>query len=172
MSGKTRKKPNIIISEIDHDRLMGLANDAPERAAAVADELMAELDRAKVVAPGKVPAHVVQMGSNVIYKTNDGQQRRVTLVYPGEADIAEGKISIMTPIGAALIGLAPGQSISWVARDGRPHELNVLSVGKPGELAADVADDSDKVAVVDFSARKTAAAGAASDDEDPGPSAA
>lgn len=172
MSAKTRKKPNIIIGETDYNRLVGLASDAPEKAAVVADELMAELERAKVVATGKVPANVVQMGSNVEFKSNDGHQRRVTLVYPGEADIAEGKISIMTPIGAALIGLSAGQSISWTARDGKAHELSVLSVGKPGEQAPAVASGEDNVAVVDFTSRKVDAAAAVSDDNDPGPSAA
>lgn len=170
MSGKSRKKPNIVISQLDHDRLMGLAEDAPERVAAVADELIAELERAKIVAVGKVPAHVIQMGSAVEFKTQDGQQRRVTLVYPGEADIAEGKISIMTPIGAALIGLAPGQSIAFAARDGKMQELSVVQVSKPGEALPPVAADGN-VEVVDFAARKQAA-DTASDDEGPGPSAA
>lgn len=75
------------------------------------------------------------MGSIVEFRSNDGQERRVTLVYPGEADIAQGKISILTPIGTALIGLAPGQSISWTARDGKQHELNVLSVSNEVEVA-------------------------------------
>lgn len=170
MSGKSRKKPNIIISQLDHDRLMGLAEDAPERSAAVADELIAELERAKIVAVGKVPAHVVQMGSSVEFKSHDGQQRRVTLVYPGEADIAEGKISIMTPIGAALIGLAPGQSIAFAARDGKSQQLSVVLVSKPGEALPPV-EVSDNVEVVDFAARKKAA-DAAADGEDPGPSVA
>ena len=56
---------------------------------------------------------------------------RVTLVFPGEADIAQGKISILTPIGAALIGLSAGQSIDWTARDGRIHRLKVESVEAP-----------------------------------------
>lgn len=133
MSGKNLKKPKIIISESDFSRLMGLAEDAPEKSAAVADQLMAELDRAKVVAPGKVPATVVQMGSSVEFESSDGHKRQVTLVYPGEADIAEGKISIMTPIGAALIGLSPAQVISFALRDNREQKITVLAVSKPGE---------------------------------------
>ena len=56
---------------------------------------------------------------------------RAELVYPGRADISEGRISIMTPIGAALIGLAEGQSIAWTARDGKAHRLTVLKVDPP-----------------------------------------
>ena len=89
---------------------------------------MQELDRAKVVPQKKLPADVVRMGSTVEFSSNDGHERKVTLVYPGEADIAQGKISILTPIGTALIGLTPGQSMSWTARDGKAHELSVISV--------------------------------------------
>lgn len=128
MSGKNRKKPNIVVSEIDYERLMGLATNVSERLEEIAEELMVELDRAKVVPAKRLPQNVIHMGSTVEFRSNDGQERRVTLVYPGEADIAQGKISILTPIGTALIGLAPGQSMSWTARDGKQHELNVLSV--------------------------------------------
>ena len=46
------------------------------------------------------------MGSTVIFRSEDGETRRVTLVFPGQADISKGKISILTPVGAALIGLS------------------------------------------------------------------
>lgn len=136
MSGKNRKKPNIVVSETDYERLMGLATNVAERLEEIAEELMAELDRAKVVPAKRLPQDVIHMGSTVEFRSNDGQERRVTLVYPGEADIAQGKISILTPIGTALIGLAPGQSISWTARDGKEHELNVVSVSNDVEVAA------------------------------------
>jgi regulator of nucleoside diphosphate kinase len=136
MSGKNRKKPNIVVSEIDYERLMGLATNVSERLEEIAEELMVELDRAKVVPAKRLPQNVIHMGSTVEFRSNDGQERRVTLVYPGEADIAQGKISILTPIGTALIGLAPGQSISWTARDGKQHELNVLSVSNEAEVSA------------------------------------
>ncbi|MBA8838082.1 nucleoside diphosphate kinase regulator [Ochrobactrum sp. RH2CCR150] len=134
MSVKNRKKPNIVVSDVDYERLMGLANSVAEQHEEIADELMAELDRAKVVPAKRLPQNVVHMGSVVEFRSNDGQERRVTLVYPGEADIAQGKVSILTPIGTALIGLAPGQSISWTARDGRAHELNVINVSVAEEV--------------------------------------
>ena len=133
MSGKNRKKPNIVVSEIDYERLMGLATNVSERLEEIAEELTAELDRAKVVPAKRLPQNVIRMGSTVEFRSNDGQERRVTLVYPGEADIEQGKISILTPIGTALIGLAPGQSMSWTARDGKQHQLNVLSVSDEAE---------------------------------------
>jgi regulator of nucleoside diphosphate kinase len=125
----TSAKPTIVVSDIDYRRLTDLAAAAHDRFRDVAEELLAEMDRARVVAAAAVPADVVRMGSTVEFRSDTGQQRRVTLVFPGEADITANKISVLTPIGAALIGLSTGQSITWIARDGRQHELTVLSVG-------------------------------------------
>ncbi len=126
--------PPIVVSEIDHERLTSLAAAAEERLPDVASVLQSEMERARVVPAGAVPADVVQMGSTVEFRSDTGQQRRVTLVFPGDADIAKGRISILTPIGAALIGLSPGQSIAWTTRDGRRHRLTVLSVEQPDVL--------------------------------------
>ena len=133
---KTHRKPKIIVGEIDHERLTGLATTALERIPEVAEELLAEMDRAKVVAPAKLPADVVRMGSFVTFDSDSAQHRRVQLVYPGEADIEQGRISVLTPIGAALIGLAAGQSIAWTARDGKKHVLTVTAVEQPAMAAA------------------------------------
>ena len=122
-----QRKPAIILSAIEHEKLSQLAEAAAARGQTVADELFAELDRARVVT-GDVPDDVVRMGSSLSYSTDGGETRAVTLVYPGQADIAEGRISILTPIGVALIGLRAGQSIDWTARDGRVHRLTVLAV--------------------------------------------
>ena len=86
------------------------------------------MDRAKVVQDGSVPDNVVRMGSTVTFKSDDGNTRTFKLVYPAEESLDEHRISVMTPVGAALIGLAEGQSISWTARDGRKHELTVEKV--------------------------------------------
>ena len=94
----------------------------------IAEDLLEQMDRAIVVDGDSIPANVVRMGSVVRYRTDDGRERRVTLVYSGAADIAEGKISILTPVGTALIGLAEGQSIAWRTTDGRERELTVLEV--------------------------------------------
>ncbi len=134
-SQKTHRKPKIIVGEIDHERLTGLATAAIERIPEVAEELLAEMDRAKVVAPAKLPADVVRMGSFVTFASDSAQHRRVQLVYPGEADIEQGRISVLTPIGAALIGLAAGQSIAWTARDGKKHVLTVTAVEQPAMAA-------------------------------------
>jgi regulator of nucleoside diphosphate kinase len=133
---KPHRKPKIIVGEIDHERLTGLATTALERMPEVAEELLAEMDRAKVVAPAKLPADVVRMGSFVTFDSDSAQHRRVQLVYPGEADIEQGRISVLTPIGAALIGLSAGQSIAWTARDGKKHVLTVTAVEQAAMAAA------------------------------------
>lgn len=123
--------PAIIVSDIDYKRLTGLAAAVEDRAPDVATVLQHEMDRAQVVPADAIPRDVVQMGSTVEFSADPGEPRRVMLVFPGQADIGAGRISILTPIGAALIGLASGQSIAWIARDGRPHRLTVLSVEPP-----------------------------------------
>ena len=128
---KTRRKPNIRISKTDYERLSALANAAAARNPDASEELLAELERARLVADGSVSADTVQMGSAVTFKPDTGDAKTVTLVFPGKADISEGKVSILTPIGTALIGLSTGQSILWTTRDGHRHELSVLAVGQP-----------------------------------------
>ena len=128
---KTRRKPNIRISKSDHARLSVLANTVAARNPEAADELFAEIERARIVGDGWVSAGTVRMGSIVTFKPDTGDRKTVMLVFPGDADISEGKVSILTPIGTALIGLSAGQSMMWTARDGRRHELLVLDVSQP-----------------------------------------
>ena len=123
-----RRKPAITLSRTDHERLSRLAQSVVDRNPDVADQLLAELDRARVVSDSALAASIVRMGSTLRFTTDAGEDRTVTLVYPGEADIAAGKISVLTPIGTALIGLDEGQSITWETRNGNKHVLTVVSV--------------------------------------------
>ena len=125
---KRHRKPAIVLTKTDYERLLRLAEAHALRNPEVSEELMVELDRARVVQNYKIASNVVRMGSTVRFTSDLGEDRTVTLVFPGEADIAAGRISILTPIGAALIGLSAGQSIAWVARDGRVHRLHVEHV--------------------------------------------
>lgn len=127
-TARLRRKPNISVSKTDHARLSALAEAVAERSPEISEELLAELDRARVVADNAVAANIVRMGSTVRFKPDTGEEKTVTLVFPGEADIAQGKVSVLTPIGTALLGLSAGQSMMWTARDGRRHELSVLDV--------------------------------------------
>jgi regulator of nucleoside diphosphate kinase len=128
--------PAIVVSSSDQRRLTQLALDALHRAPDVAAELLAEMERAEVV--DAVPAGVVQMGSGVVFADDEGRRKDVVLVYPGQADIGAGRISILTPIGTALIGLSEGQSITWMTRDGRRRSLTVIGVREgPAEHGAE-----------------------------------
>jgi regulator of nucleoside diphosphate kinase len=122
-------KPDIFISAHDYRRLSNLVAVQRHRLPDAAFALQAELDRAQIMPT--VPPHVVQMGSVVEFRSDVAPQKPVTLVFPQEADISAARISILTPIGAALIGLSPGQSIHWEARDGAVRELAVLRVEPP-----------------------------------------
>jgi regulator of nucleoside diphosphate kinase len=122
------RKPAIRITRSDQDRLWRLAVSCYRKNPVVAEQLLAELDRAHVVDDSRVAAHVVRMGSTLRFTTDAGDDRTVTLVYPSEADTSKGKVSILTPIGAALIGLSAGQSIHWRDFDGRSHRLTVKCV--------------------------------------------
>lgn len=135
-ANKKYRKPAITVTRTDSERLWRLAESFADRNPVVADELLAELDRAKVVDDGRLATDIVRMGSSLRFTSDLGEDRHVTLVFPGEADIAEGKVSILTPIGVALIGLAAGRSIDWIARDGRTHRLTVESVDAPGSQEA------------------------------------
>ena len=119
-------KPAIAVCQTDHDKLTQLAEQSANPA--VAEALLSELDRARVVPDEEQAGSVVRMGSRLRYRTDAGESRAVQLVFPADADIAAGRISIMTPIGAALLGLKPGQSIDWRTRDGRVQVLTVETV--------------------------------------------
>jgi len=120
--------PRIVLGEDDHRKLIALALAGSGRSSDAADDLLNEIERARVVPTPKLGASVVRMGSTVTYRPDNGAERTVQLVYPADADIAQGRISVLTPVGTALIGLDVGQSITWEARDGHKHVLTVLAV--------------------------------------------
>jgi regulator of nucleoside diphosphate kinase len=78
------------------------------------EALEAELDRARVMAASDIPRDVVTMHVPVrVTDLDDGAQRTLTLVFPGEADSAQGKISVLAPIGTALLGYRAGDTVEW-----------------------------------------------------------
>ncbi|MET0435871.1 MAG: nucleoside diphosphate kinase regulator [Devosia sp.] len=123
--------PAITLGRADHAKLNSLALASLERLPDLADRLLEELERAKVIADEKLPEGVVRMGSSITYVTNADKEQTVTLVYPADADIETGRISVMTPIGTALVGLKAGQSITWRDRADKRHKLTVVSVLAP-----------------------------------------
>ena len=134
---KAKARPPILLCESDADRIADLAVGVESRLPQVAAMLLKEIDRARVVKDGALPVDVVGMGSRVRFRDESaGTERTVRLVYPSEADIEAGKVSILTPIGAGLIGLREGQSIRWEDRDGHPKVLQVIAVGEEVDSAA------------------------------------
>jgi regulator of nucleoside diphosphate kinase len=133
-------KPRIILSAHDYERLSALARAASRRMPDLAADLAEEIGRAHVLAKGRYPEHVVCMNCEVEFRDDaTGRIQTVRLVYPEAADIAKGKISVLTPVGTALIGLPEGQSIKWESPSGELRQLTVLAVrefGTIGELQA------------------------------------
>jgi regulator of nucleoside diphosphate kinase len=130
-SNNNYSEPHITLTASDHEHLSGLARAAmrsmPEAAANLADEL----DRAEVLAKGHRPSDVVSMGCEVEFcDESNGRVQKVMLVDPGEADIEQGRVSVLTPVGTALIGLRTGASITWETRTGQLKRLTVMKVRK------------------------------------------
>jgi regulator of nucleoside diphosphate kinase len=119
MLAATQSRSTILVSASDHDRLSSLARAFLDRVPDMAEDLLAEMDRARVSTEAAMPADVVRMGSTVTLHDPQGSMQRVTLVYPAEADIAEKRISVLTPLGTALIGARAGRTVSWRSRDSR-----------------------------------------------------
>jgi len=121
---KAASRPPIHMIDVEAERLGNLALSVESRMPAVSALLIRETGRAQLHSSAEIPNDVVTMGSEVeFFDDSCGNSRRVTLVYPPDADISEGRISILTPVGAALIGLRSGQSILWPDRS-----LTVLDV--------------------------------------------
>lgn len=123
--------PPLILSAAEEQRLSSLAEAAAARNPAVSALLLREIERAQVVSADAIPDDVVTMHSHVEYRDEaTGETRVVQLVYPHEADIAKGRVSVLTLIGAALLGLAAGQSMPCPTQDGRERRLTVLKVSR------------------------------------------
>ena len=126
---RSRANPPITLSADDYERLSALAHIARNKMPDLAADFAEELGRAQVLAKGKHPKHIVRMNSEVEFRDNTtGKVRKVVLVYPEEADISRNKISVLTPVGTALIGLQAGQSITWETPSGEVRQLTVLTV--------------------------------------------
>lgn len=126
------RDPKIVIDAAHLDHIEALAEGAMQRHPTMADRLLHEIGRARVVPSKKMPKTVVSIGSTVTYRDETtGHERSVMLVYPEEADIARQRISLMTPIGVALLGLSEGAAFYWDTRDDQRRTLTVISVEQP-----------------------------------------
>ena len=123
---------SLYLTEDDLERLSQVLEAQGGRFA----KLEGELARAMVVPRDEIPRDVVTMNSRVVFENETtGERREVTLVYPGDADIDAGKISVLVPVGTALLGLRVGQSIDWELPSGERHRYRVIEVPYQPESA-------------------------------------
>ena len=115
-----------MVTSRDLERLRTLIDTT---AGAGAEALEAELMRAVVVEPGEVPPDVVTMNSRVVYEDEDSHQKReVTLTWPKDAAVAQGRVSVLAPVGSALLGLSVGQEVERPMPGGGRKRLRVVAV--------------------------------------------
>ncbi|MEG1041937.1 MAG: nucleoside diphosphate kinase regulator [Pseudomonas sp.] len=132
--------PSIIVTRLDVQRLERLIDSLDETTQDSPGvlALQDELDRAEQVGHEEVPAGVVTMNSRVHCREEaSGKDYHLTLVYPKDANADEGKISILAPIGSALLGLSVGEQIDWPAPGGKTLKLKLLEVEYQPEAAGD-----------------------------------
>lgn len=131
-------RPAIIINERDAERLDQLLEQPAHANLPVADALNEELDRAQMCAPEAMPADVVTMNSTVKFRElKSGEERVRTLVYPSKMKDSATELSVLAPVGAALLGLRVGSTIHWELPGGTTTDLEVLELIYQPEAAGD-----------------------------------
>jgi regulator of nucleoside diphosphate kinase len=127
--GITEMKPPIAIDANHFARLFALSSLTSGSMTEVCEYLREELDRARVLPAEKLRPDIVSLGSQVEFRDEQtGKTQEIILVYPLDADIARRRVSVLTPVGAALLGLSVNQTISFRTRAGERRELTVLKV--------------------------------------------
>ena len=130
-------RPPLLLSRLDCDRIEALL-EHPIAQGVDTEALQAELARADVVEPAQMPGDVITMNSTARFRDEtSGDEREITLVYPLDADGSPGKVSILAPVGSALLGLRVGQAIEWPVPGGRTIRLQVLEVRYQPEAAGE-----------------------------------
>ncbi|MEX3314216.1 nucleoside diphosphate kinase regulator [Sulfitobacter sp. PS-8MA] len=126
----TAQNPQLILNAADLGHLEALAEEMMRRHPTLADRFFEEIGRAQIVAPQQMPGDVVGIGSRVTYRDETtGHEKSVTLVYPEDADITRARVSVITPIGVALLGLRERASFYWdTRRETRQRMLTILKV--------------------------------------------
>ena len=124
--------PPVFLADSEADILADLALAVRERSPLAANFLLREIDRASTTSPAELPRDVVTMMSCVDFVDEDsGELHSVQLVYPKDADTDLHCISVLTPIGAALIGMRRGEAIDWADLRGARRRLRIVGVAQP-----------------------------------------
>ena len=125
-------RPPLHLLASESDMVASLALQVEDRFPVIASMLLEEIERAELHDEATLPEAAVTLGSEVEFIDERSRQlRTVSLVLPAEANIALGKISILTPMGAALYGLSAGQSIDWPDLDGNSRRIGIRAVRQP-----------------------------------------
>ncbi|HCE91893.1 MAG: nucleoside diphosphate kinase regulator [Burkholderiales bacterium GWA2_64_37] len=133
------RKPQIILSSLDVDRIEALLAAIPASVFPGKADLQAELDRADVVPPEDIPPNVVTMNSTVQFSILEtGKGFCLTLVYPRDADGTADRISIFAPVGSALLGLAVGDELAWPGPGGKSMTVRVKDILYQPESAGEL----------------------------------
>jgi regulator of nucleoside diphosphate kinase len=128
MTTITQTLPTVYVTEADHEILSNLAEALADRAAG-GRVLAGEMARAVIVEPGEAPSPFASIGSTVEYlDLSSGQVRRVRLSLPRDASIDDNRISVVAPVGAALIGMTAGETFHWTDDDGRARGVRALAI--------------------------------------------
>lgn len=124
-----RRLPSLVISQEDFHQISALLSIAKTETAELLEE---ELGRAKLIPTEQLSNNIVSMNSGVTFLDLDtGKEQQMTLVYPHEANMETGRVSVLAPVGAALLGLSVGQEIDWPVRDKKIRRLKIVSVSPP-----------------------------------------
>ena len=138
MTSHSGLPPSIIVSTRDMARLEALLDSPALSRHPAAVALAQELERAQVLPPEEIPEGIVTMHSRVDCEDElHNEKHSLTLVYPHEADFDKGRVSVLAPVGSALLGLSVGQTIDWTAPGGRKLRLRVTAVHYQPEAAGD-----------------------------------
>ena len=138
MTSHSGLPPSIVVSTRDMARLEALLDSPALSRHPAAVALAQELERAQVLPPEEIPEGIVTMHSRVDCEDElHNEKHSLTLVYPHEADFDKGRVSILAPVGSALLGLSVGQTIDWTAPGGRKLRLRVTAVHYQPEAAGD-----------------------------------
>jgi regulator of nucleoside diphosphate kinase len=133
------EQSRIQVTAADRQRLHSLIDTWPDiRDLEAAEALADELARAEIVPAETIAGNVVTMNSRVVFQDQETAERReVWLVYPQDSDVDRGRISVLAPIGSALLGLAVGETIEWPLPSGQVKRLRVVEVVYQPEQAGD-----------------------------------
>ena len=131
-------RPEITISSLDQDLLYTLIESLPANSFAGKDELEAELGRANVVDPTEIPPTIVTMNSTVKFTVESTKNEfELTLVYPKDVDSSGKTISILAPVGSALLGLSQGDEIEWPKPGGGLLKVKITEIVYQPERAGE-----------------------------------